>query len=197
MLAFLVLILFLSLVYLVFNKNQHQLFVVLLLLVIVVGSLMSSFRSQMMPEGFMNYAYVNYNMPCSGLKLTGKDDITANEIQTWEGRKLIHKDPQSNHTWRKPPRNLPLTDKAIISSPVGDDIELTEDPVSYSFNAIDGSKGEGKPQHLFMLAYNQCRPECCPSTFSCDRGCVCTTDQQRDFINRRGNNHQRDGNPTI
>ena len=40
---------------------------------------------------------------------------------------------------------------------------------------------------MFMFAYNQCRPECCPSTFSCDHGCVCTTEQQRNFINSRGN----------
>ena len=42
---------------------------------------------------------------------------------------------------------------------------------------------------MFMFAYNQCRPECCPSTYSCDKGCVCTTEQQRKFIGvTRGNN---------
>jgi hypothetical protein len=42
--------------------------------------------------------------------------------------------------------------------------------------------------HLFMFANNQCKPECCPGSFSCDGGCVCTTAKQRDFINTRGNN---------
>lgn len=47
--------------------------------------------------------------------------------------------------------------------------------------AIDGD-------HLFYFANNQCKPECCGSTLSCDGGCVCTTPEQRDFINRRGGN---------
>ena len=41
---------------------------------------------------------------------------------------------------------------------------------------------------MFIFAYNKCSPECCPSTYSCDKGCVCTTKQQRKFINTRGNN---------
>jgi hypothetical protein len=41
---------------------------------------------------------------------------------------------------------------------------------------------------LFMFANNQCKPECCPSTHSCDGGCVCTTPDQRNVINSRGGN---------
>ncbi len=41
---------------------------------------------------------------------------------------------------------------------------------------------------LFMFKNNQCKPECCGASFSCDGGCVCTTPQQRDFINQRGGN---------
>ena len=190
MLEIVVLILFLSLVYLVFNKNQNKLFIVLLLLVIVVGSLMTSFNSHSLTEKFKNYAYINNNnnnMPCDNIDFVGKDDLTQNEIQTWDGRRLIHDNPKNyNHD------NFPLLDKVIISSPVGDDIPLTEDPVSYSFNAIDGSLGEGKPKQLFTLAYNQCRPECCPSIYSCDRGCLCLDSKQVDFINKRGNNNQHD-----
>ncbi len=189
MLQIVVLILFLSLVYLIFNKNQNKLFVVLLLLVIVLGSLMTSFNNQSLTERFQNYAYINYDMPCGNIELTGKDDLTSNEIQTWEGRRLIHNKPKSNNY----SKDMPLLDKVVISSPVGDDIPLTEDPVSYSFNTIDGSKEEGKPKQLFMFAYNQCRPECCPSTFSCDRGCLCTDPTQTEFINKRGNNHQGGG----
>jgi len=188
MLEIVVLILFLSLVYLVFNKNQNKLFVVLLLLVIVVGSLMTSFNSHSLTEKFKNYAYINYDMPCGNIDLTGKDDLTQNEIQTWDGRKLVHNTPKNYNVG-----NFPMLDKVVISSPVGDDIPLTEDPVSYSFNAIDGSQGEGKPKQLFMFAYNQCRPECCPSPYSCDRGCLCPDQKQVEFINKRGNNNQRDG----
>ena len=41
---------------------------------------------------------------------------------------------------------------------------------------------------LFMFKNNQCKPECCGASFSCDGGCVCTTPQQRDYINQRGGN---------
>jgi hypothetical protein len=41
---------------------------------------------------------------------------------------------------------------------------------------------------LFIFQNNQCKPECCGSTLACDGGCVCTTPQQRDFINTRGGN---------
>lgn len=44
------------------------------------------------------------------------------------------------------------------------------------------------PDELFMFKNNQCKPECCGSSFSCGGGCVCTTPQQRDYINQRGGN---------
>ena len=44
------------------------------------------------------------------------------------------------------------------------------------------------PDNLFMFKNNQCKPECCPSSYTCSSGCVCTTAQQRDFIASRGGN---------
>uniref|UniRef100_A0A6C0IBQ0 Uncharacterized protein n=1 Tax=viral metagenome TaxID=1070528 RepID=A0A6C0IBQ0_9ZZZZ len=44
------------------------------------------------------------------------------------------------------------------------------------------------PDNLFMFKDNQCKPECCGSSFSCGGGCVCTTPQQRQFIASRGGN---------
>lgn len=44
------------------------------------------------------------------------------------------------------------------------------------------------PDNLFMFKDNQCKPECCGASFSCNGGCVCTTPEQRDFINMRGGN---------
>jgi hypothetical protein len=41
-------------------------------------------------------------------------------------------------------------------------------------------------QNLFMLYRNKSSPNCCPSTFSTSTGCVCTTQDQRDYIARRG-----------
>jgi hypothetical protein len=42
--------------------------------------------------------------------------------------------------------------------------------------------------NLFMFKDNQCKAECCPSSISCDGGCVCSTPSQRAFLNSRGNN---------
>jgi len=44
------------------------------------------------------------------------------------------------------------------------------------------------PDSLFMFKNNQCKPECCGASFSCDGGCVCTTPQQRQLIASRGGN---------
>ena len=57
---------------------------------------------------------------------------------------------------------------------------------------LAGPPVEIGPDHLFYFANNQCKPECCGATLSCDGGCVCTTPEQRNFINTRGGNRTRD-----
>lgn len=44
------------------------------------------------------------------------------------------------------------------------------------------------PDNLFIFKNNQCKPECCPSSFSCGSGCVCTTPKQREYLASRGGN---------
>lgn len=45
------------------------------------------------------------------------------------------------------------------------------------------------PDNLFMFKDNEVKPECCAATFSGDgTGCICTTPQQRNFLNTRGGN---------
>ena len=53
---------------------------------------------------------------------------------------------------------------------------------------LAGPAIEVGPDNLFIFANNQCKPECCGATLSCDGGCVCSTPQQRNFINSRGGN---------
>lgn len=53
---------------------------------------------------------------------------------------------------------------------------------------LRGPEVEIGPDSLFMFKNNQCKPECCGASFSCDGGCVCTTPKQRKFINERGGN---------
>ena len=51
-----------------------------------------------------------------------------------------------------------------------------------------GPEFEAGPDSLFIFKNNQCKPECCGSSFSCGGGCVCTTPKQRDLIASRGGN---------
>jgi hypothetical protein len=46
-----------------------------------------------------------------------------------------------------------------------------------------------KDSAMLPFEENQCKPECCSSSMSCDGGgCVCTTPEDRDLINTRGGN---------
>ena len=98
--------------------------------------------------------------------------------------------PGGGSNWRHPPSNLPLYKPSTLYSPQGtplplkDQAKITTLPKDSTGPSVDGTANA--PKNMFMFAYNQCRPECCPSTFSCDRGCICTTKQQRHFINSRG-----------
>jgi hypothetical protein len=49
---------------------------------------------------------------------------------------------------------------------------------------VDGIKGSD--EKMFMLANNVSSPLCCPSTFTTSTGCLCTTQNQRDFVAARG-----------
>lgn len=53
---------------------------------------------------------------------------------------------------------------------------------------LKGPQGELGPNNMFIFKNNQCKPECCGASYSCDGGCVCTTPEQRNFINARGGN---------
>ncbi len=59
-------------------------------------------------------------------------------------------------------------------------------------SALSGPNVDGdpnSPQRLFMFANNEASLNCCPSTYSSDRGCVCSTEKQDKFIRRRGFNN--------
>lgn len=58
---------------------------------------------------------------------------------------------------------------------------------------LAGPPVEIGPDNLFYFKNNECKPECCDSTLACSGGCVCTTPEQRDFINTRGGNRVHGG----
>ena len=54
--------------------------------------------------------------------------------------------------------------------------------------SLNGPEFKPGNNSLFMFKNNQCKPECCPSSYTCDGGCVCTTPDQRQVIASRGGN---------
>jgi hypothetical protein len=128
-----------------------------------------------MREKFSTYAPVLNSMgECGGIKLNDIDKVYP------VGGNMAN---LKLHGQARP--ELPLLSEVTIFSPVGDGIRLTSDLASNKYPTVDGQ--QGKPKHLFMLAHNQSSPYC-RSTFSTDRGQVCTTENQRRFINSRGGN---------
>ena len=68
--------------------------------------------------------------------------------------------PNNGSQWRHSPQNEPLL----------------------------GPEFQPGPDSLFIFKNNQSKPECCSASYASDTGCVCTTPQQRNFINMRGGN---------
>ncbi len=58
---------------------------------------------------------------------------------------------------------------------------VTNDPYLPS---IDGSRDSNRA--MFMFAFNESGPQCCPSSLSTANGCVCVTPEQNEFIANRG-----------
>jgi hypothetical protein len=180
------LVLILVAVYLQSNRKMDQLFYALAILVILlIGSMLTNKPT----EGFLGFAPTEYSMgSCGGRMLKAEDSIVRNPAVSWEGvtYKNTSEEPDRKHQWRRPPSNLPLVKDTYITSPIGEDILLGDDLVSPYYPSVDGKP---ESQHrMFMFAQNQCRPDCCPATYSCDGGCVCTTEAQRDMIAGRGGN---------
>lgn len=80
--------------------------------------------------------------------------------------------------------------------PIGafDDVRVTPDNGVSSWRYTDpnepllGPEFEPGPDSLFIFKNNQAKPECCDASYASDMGCVCTTPQQRNYINMRGGN---------
>ena len=93
----------------------------------------------------------------------------------------------ANDAWRYPTPRMSSKDKIKVNQ------FSHYMPVSPSYTelqslgpSVDGS--HNSPENMFMFAHNECKPECCPSTFSCSGGCVCSTKKQIKFGKTRGNN---------
>lgn len=136
-------------------------------------------------------ANLNYQMgPYSNIKLENDKYFKKHNP------KYEKQNKDSACSWRKKPCDVKLHSDIKFVAPVGIEKRYIEDPDhSKSFPTIDGLKDSKKS--MFMFTHNQCHPDCCPSTYSCDKGCVCTTEQQRKLINQRGYNRNHVINPDI
>ncbi len=180
------LLLILVIIFVESNRDLNQLIYALVVLVVLIGGTMISqpYKGNY-KEGFTGFAPVEYNMgACGGKKLNAQDGI---RMSGWDNMTLnLNQESNRQHKWRHSPSNLPLVKDTYITSPIGEDILLTDDLTSAYYPSVDGK--DGSQQRMFMFAQNQVRPECCPSTYSSDRGCVCTTEAQRNMIAGRGGN---------
>jgi hypothetical protein len=135
-------------------------------------------------EGFNGYAPLNYVMrlaDTAGGSSVGCDGYNYMDVNsqisplgTYDGIRL----PSKIIT-------APLMNKVFINSPVGDDIQLTEDPASKYFPSVDGTPNGEK--HLFVFAKNNYGGSC-HSQYSTDRGMICPSQEQLKMFMGRGKN---------
>ena len=92
-------------------------------------------------------------------------------------------------------KDTPNTNKILPDSPYtlfGTPTSL-EDKVSKIDKVFNDNYPSVEPnsdvKSMFMWKNNKCSPDCCPSLFSCDRGCVCNTEEQDSYLDSRGENH--------
>lgn len=175
-----------------FKEGIHRVTIVLGALAVVLAICLfqtGQFRAwtrRFRREGFTG-APVNYALGrCGGFNYGKLSDDAMPLTGSFDGLRLKN--------GAKPDYSLLSQDKVAYHSPVGDAYALNPDPAaSAGYPTVDGTANT--PHHMFMFAYNRSSPDCCPSTFSSDRGCVCMSDAQRNFINRRGNQKSYNENP--
>ena len=97
--------------------------------------------------------------------------LTTGNKESWmkspDNTDLIPNDELYSYLGSQGPVKMRLSDQAALIGP-----------------PIDGVKGSAEKK--FMFANKKTSLACCPSTFSTSTGCVCTTENQRDFIAGRG-----------
>lgn len=170
------------------NSSRSRLYVVVSVLVIIlVLCWLQAHSINSLFEGFsmqsQGYAPLDYKLRLdeSAVPKTGCDGYNYmnvnNQISplgTYDGIYL----PSKIDT-------APLMNKVFINSPVGDDIQLTEDPSSKYFPSVDGTLNGEK--HLFVFANNN-YGGACHSQYSTSSGQLCISPEQVNMFMGRGKN---------
>ena len=131
-----------------------------------------------------NGAPLNYKMgPYSNIYIdASKHQDRRALIPGFEEDMFLGEKESTCGQYHSPCKNTYIKDPIHVT-PTGEEEKL-KDTYTNQGPSIDGK--EGSPKKLFMFAYNRCHPGCCPSTYSCSGGCVCTTVSQRKFIGNAG-----------
>ena len=58
-----------------------------------------------------------------------------------------------------------------------------------SYAPLNDHLANDQKDNMFLFKDNTCSPSCCPSTYSCNGGCICTTEQQKKLGRQRANNN--------
>jgi hypothetical protein len=165
------------------NNSRHRLYVVIGVLILILVLCWLQLRSDMFYEGFElnGYAPLGYKLRVNDGSAGGCDGYNYMNVNnqlsplgTYDGIYL----PSKIDT-------APLMNKVFLTSPVGDDIQLTQDPSSKNFPTVDGTANSDK--HLFVFANNNFGGAC-HSQYSTDRGQVCISPEQVNMFMSRGKN---------
>jgi len=188
------------------NNARTRLYVVIGVLVIVFGLCWMELRSSgqglgWMYEGFSSasgagsglggYAPLDYTMRVvdSNPNMAGSAGSTPGGCDGYNYQNLNSLlSPLGTYDGIRLPNKIdtaPLMGKVFITSPVGDDIQLTEDPASKNFPTVDGTPNGEK--HLFVFAKNN-RSPFCHSQYSSSEGQVCISPEQVNMFMGRGKN---------
>jgi len=167
------------------NNPRSRLCVVVVVLILILLLCWMQMQSSTSLEGFQlsGYAPLDYKLritddansgsSCDGYNYT---DINSqiSPLGTYDGIVLKSKIATA-----------PLMNKVFLTSPVGDDIQLTQDPTSRNFPTVDGTPNTDK--HLFVFANNNSGIGC-RSQYSTSTGQVCISPEQLNMFMHRGKN---------
>ena len=134
------------------------------------------------PDNYKGGAPLDYRMgPYSSVRLNAEELQKRRILAPGFTKDMYLNEIESNCGDLKSPCNVPYQNPKFIT-PTG--LE-TEPELSKQENpSIDGKKDSKRS--MFMFSHNVCHPGCCPSTYSCDHGCVCTNKDQRNYLGNHG-----------
>jgi hypothetical protein len=133
-----------------------------------IGNRVNGHKQMNQIKGVTNSSTYNYASPLNVNMGTGV-------LGSYDGLKLR---TTCSDGWRQPPCNPPVKSN-LQYVPQGTPLPLKNERIF----------AEIPENSMFLFSKSFASPDCCPSTFSTDRGCICTSDQLRAFVGeKRGNN---------